>query len=146
MAVLFYFLNIDVPESASNGWYKIDVKTDDGRTYQVSDFVVMTRLEQVSQMQPSSDSEEFSLPITLKWEPVVGSRYYQVFVRDAWTGKLVYQSKLISDHEIKIPDSKLEPGGYYSWVVHSRDTNEHVLLGDFHMGSLSKASFFTVAE
>ncbi len=114
--------------------------------YQARDFVIMTRLAQVSRMQPSGDSKEYDLPITLKWKPVTGSQFYKVFVRDVWTGKLVYKSKLITGPEIKIPDNNLEPGGYYSWSVHARDTNEHVLLGDFHMGSISKKSFFTVSE
>ena len=96
-------------------------------------------------MQPSDD-KVISLPITLKWKPVIGSQYYQAFVRDAWTEKLVFQSKLIDTPGIKIPDEKITPGGDYYWVVHSRDTNEHILLGDFHMGSLSKKTFFSVAQ
>ena len=140
-----FILDIDVPEFASAGWYKIDIKTDDGTIHHAKDYVVMTRLKKVSEMHPSGD-KEFNSPITLKWAPVAGSQYYQVFVRDAWTEKLVYKSKLIDTHEIKVPDNKLVPGGDYYWSVHSRDTNEHALLGDFHMGSMSKKSFFTVAE
>jgi hypothetical protein len=82
----------------------------------------------------------------LKWTPVPGSQYYQAFVRDAWTEKLVFRSKLLDTAEVEIPKDRLEPGGDYYWTVHSRDTNEHILLGDFHMGSMSEKRFFTVAE
>ena len=141
-----YLLDLDVPELASTGWYKIDIKTENGTVYHAKDYVIMTRLKKVSDMHPTGEDKEFSLPITLKWKPVAGSQYYQAYVRDVWTEKMVFKSKLIDTPEIKIPDGKLEPGGDYYWTVHSRDTNEHILLGDFHMGSLSKKSFFTVAE
>ncbi len=140
-----YLLDLDVPEMASTGWYKIDIKTDDGATHHAKDYVIMTRLEKTSEMSPSDD-REFNLPVTLKWKPVAGSQYYQAYVRDAWTEKLVFRSKLIDKPEIEIPKDKLEPGGDYYWTVHSRDTNEHVLLGDFSMGSMSEKTFFTVAE
>jgi len=141
-----YLLDVDVPEIASTGWYKIDIKTENGTVYHAKDYVIMSRLEKVSDMQPSGDDKEFNLPVTLKWKPVAGSQHYQAYVRDAWTEKLVFRSKLIATPEIKIPEDKLEPGGDYYWTVHSRDTNEHVLLGDFSMGSMSEKTFFTVAE
>ena len=141
-----YILDIDIPEHASSGWYKLDIELNDGSMHHAQDYVVMTKLEKVSEMTPSGDEEEFDLPITLKWKPVPGSMYYQAFIRDAWTGKLVFKSKLISTPEVRVPDDKLEPGGYYSWSVHSRDANEHVLLGDFHMGSMSKTQYFSVTE
>lgn len=141
-----YILDIDVPDYASTGWYKIDIRADDGTVYSAKDYVVMTKLEKVSEMQPSGEEQEFNMPITLKWQPVPGSQFYQAFVRDAWTDKLVFRSKLIDTPEVRVPDEKLEAGGYYFWSVHARDTNEHVLLGDFHMGSMSKKTFFNVAE
>ncbi len=140
-----YLLDLDVPELASTGWYTIDIKTKNGATHHAKDYVIMTRLEKTSEMSPSDD-REFSLPVTLKWKPVAGSQYYQTFVRDAWTEKLVFRSKLIDTPEIKIPRDRLEPGGDYYWTVHSRDINEHILLGDFSMGSMSEKTFFTVAE
>ena len=37
-------------------------------------------------------------------------------------------------------------GGMYSWIVHSRDVNEDLLLGDFNHGSLSKPVVFSVND
>ena len=141
-----YLLDIDVPDLATSGWYRIDVKNMDGNIYHARDYVIMTRLGIVSEMQPSGDDKKFNLPIRLKWKPVPGAKFYQVFVRDRWTEKMVYESKILDTPEIKIPDGKLEQGGDYSWTVHARDTNEHILLGDFHMGSMSEKALFTVAE
>lgn len=141
-----YLLDLDIPELASTGWYNIDIRTKNGNTYQAKDYVIMSRLEKVSDMQPSDEDGEYNLPITLKWKPVAGSQYYQAYVRDAWTEKLVFRSKLTDIAEVTIPEHKLQPGGDYYWTVHSRDTNEHILLGDFSMGSMSEKTFFTVAE
>ena len=141
-----YLLDLDVPELASTGWYEIEIRTKNGNIYQAKDYVIMARLEKVSDMQPSDEDSEVSLPVTLKWKPVAGSQYYQVYVRDTWTEKLVFRSKLTDSTEVTIPEDKLKPGGDYYWSVHSRDTNEHVLLGDFSMGSMSEKTFFSVAE
>lgn len=140
-----FLLDIDVPEIATTGWYKVDIKTDNGGSYQAKDYVIMTRLKKATDMSPADD-EEYPLPVTLKWKPVAGAQYYQAFIRDTWTEKLVFKSKLISKPEVKVPEGRLEPGGDYYWTVHSRDTNEHILLGDFHMGSMSEKSTFSVAE
>ncbi|MFV2005358.1 MAG: hypothetical protein ACC650_09125 [Gammaproteobacteria bacterium] len=140
-----FISDIDAPENVITGWYRIDINTSDGTHYQAKDYVIMSRLEIVSDMQPSGDDAQ-ALPVTLRWEPVPGAQYYKVFVRDEWDRKLIFKSDLLTAEEITLPDGKLEPGGYYSWSVHARDTNEHILLGDFHMGSMSKKVFFSVAE
>ena len=141
-----YMLDIDVPEHASTGWYSIDVKTKDGKTYQARDYVIMNKLERATGMTPADDDMVSQLPLTLRWNAIPGANFYQVFIRDEWTGKLIYSSKLLNTNEAVIPEDKLEAGGYYSWSIHARDTNEHVLLGDFHMGSLSKKAFFMVED
>ena len=141
-----FIVDLDMPDSVTTGWYSIKVKTTDGKEYLARDYVPLSRINRVTDMTPSSEDSSFPLPITLAWSKVPGAGFYKVFIRDEWTGELVFKTKLISENELKIPDSKLQPGGYYSWVVHARDINEHILLGDFHMGSMSKKSFFTVAD
>lgn len=140
-----YIFDMDAPEKVTTGWYRIDVKTTDGRIYQAEDYVIASRMGKVSGMRPADD-EERVLPVTLKWKPVSGAQFYKVFVRDVWDDKLIFTSDLVSDTTVALPTEKLEPGGYYSWAVHARDTNEHILLGDFHMGSMSEKAFFSVAE
>lgn len=141
-----FIVDMDLPNSATAGWYSIKVKTTDGQQYTARDFVPMTRIDRVAGMAPSSEEDSFSLPLTLTWSKVPGAGFYRVYIRDVWTGEMIYTSKLISDNSISLTKEKLLPGGYYSWSVHARDTNEHILLGDFHMGSMSKKAFFNVAE
>ena len=43
-----------------------------------------------------------------------------------------------------LPAGLLEKGGYYSWIVHARDLNEHFMLGDFNHGSLSATVNFSI--
>jgi hypothetical protein len=45
-----------------------------------------------------------------------------------------------------LPPGLLEKGGYYSWIIHARDTNAHILLGDFNHGSMNTPVTFAVAE
>ena len=141
-----FMLNIDVPDTATTGWYSIKVYDNKGQVHRAQDYVVMSRLQRAGGMAPSGDAENVALPVTLKWTAVPGANWYQIYVRDVWSDKLVFRSKLAHDPVVEIPASKLEPGGYYSWTIHSRDTNEHILLGDFHMGSMSDKAFFSVAE
>lgn len=140
-----FIVDLDVPNTATTGWYSIRVKTKKGEEYEAKDYVVVNRLKRASDMQPNRD-KRYPMPITLNWKKIVGAQVYQVFVRDEWTGKLVFKTKLISENKVTIPIGKLESGGDYSWRVHSRDVNEHVLLGDFNMGSMSEHAVFSVNE
>ncbi len=137
---------MDIPDSATAGWYSIKVKTADGKEYLARDYVPMVRIKRVTDMAPSSEDSSFPLPVTLTWSKAPGAGFYMVFIRDEWTGEMVFETKLISENSIRIPEGKLLPGGYHSWMVHARDLNEHILLGDFHMGSMSKKAFFNVVE
>ncbi len=141
-----FILDIDVPDGMPGGWYTLRVKTVDGKQYSAKDFVPLIQLGRVTGMQPSSDKSSVSLPLRLSWDKVEGAGFYKVFIRDTWTGESVLKTALVSDNWINVPPGILSPGGDYSWSVHARDTNEHILLGDFHMGSLSKKASFQVAE
>lgn len=141
-----YLLDLDVPDNATTGWYRIKVTDKQGREYQASDYMIMSRLERAGGMTPSEETGDVALPVTLKWKPVAGANWYKVYVRDVWDDKLVYRSKLIHEPVVEIPAEKLEAGGDYYWTIHARDTNEHILLGDFQMGSMSEKVFFSVAD
>ena len=68
------------------------------------------------------------------WKPVPGANFYQVFIRDLWNeDKLIYTSELQTRPELVLPPDLLHKGGMYSWIIHARDTNSHILLGDFNI-------------
>ena len=103
-----FMLEVDVPKKAPSGWYYIKVNMKDGKTYQAKDYVIISIIETAQNLKPTDEDEEIQLPVTLKWSPVLGAQYYQAFVRDVWTGELIYKSKLLSTAETKIPEGLLE--------------------------------------
>jgi hypothetical protein len=141
------FINqVDIPPGAGDGWYSARITLNDGSEYEAQDFVKISRLLQTTGQVPANESE-VTLPDSLQWDPVPGAGFYQVFIRDLWDeSKLIYSSKLLDRPELVLPKGLLEPGGSYSWIVHARDTNEDVMLGDFNHGSLNRPATFTVSE
>ena len=135
---------------AENGFLHRDLKPanillKDGRRYQARDYVILTRLPQVSTTLPEDGAVLDSVPEVLGWEPVSGAAYYQVFIRDLWKdGELVYASKLLEEPRLLLPDGLLATGGYYSWIIHARDSNETTRLGDFNHGSLNRPVTFSI--
>lgn len=141
-----FMSEIDVPDSAEDGWYTVTVKLSDGTTITAKDYVIISPLPRISEVNPPDGAENIPLPATLSWSPVADSKYYQVYIRDVWQeGKLVYTSKLLDKPELAVPAGVLEPDGLYSWKVHARDVNEDIVLGDFNKGSISRALTFSTA-
>lgn len=141
------FLNdIDVPAEATTGWYDIKVTTGEGKTYQARDYVVLSPLQRVDYVSPADGASDIEMPTALEWKPVAGAAFYQVYMREAFENKLIVNSKLLSEPRYVFKPGELEPGGHYTWSVHARDVNEHILLGDFNHGSLSRKFEFSLAE
>jgi hypothetical protein len=141
------FLNdIDVPEGAGTGWYDIRVTTNEGKVYHARDYVIMSPMQRVDYVSPADGASDIPMPGELVWKPVAGAAYYQVYVREAFDNKIVVSSKLLNEPRYVFKPDELKPGGYYTWAVHARDVNEHILLGDFNHGSLSRKFEFSVAE
>jgi hypothetical protein len=136
---------IAIPPGAGDGWYSARITLSDGHEYTSKDFVKISRLPQAGGHIPANETE-VTLPRSLQWEAVPAAGFYQVFIRDLWNDdKLIHTSKLLNSPELVLPEGLLKPGGYYSWIIHARDTNEDVMLGDFNHGSLNKPATFSVA-
>lgn len=142
------FINqLALPPGPTDGWYRARIAMTDGTVHTAEDYVIVRQMPRAQVVAPLDDADGIRLPVTLIWRAVPGARYYRVFVRDLWNdGKMVYESDVLSKPELRVPDGKLVSGGVYSWRVHARDVNEHVLLGDFNHGSQNEAVRFTVAE
>ena len=140
-----FIRQIDMPAHARDGWYSASVTLTDGSEYRAQDYLIVSQLPQVSGRIPANGTVLEQLPGELSWEPVSGAAYYQVFIRDLWDdSRLVYTSKLLQQPRLALPPGLIRRGGYYSWIVHARDTNEHSLLGDFNHGSLNRPATFEV--
>ena len=142
------FINqIGMPDDAVEGWYSARITLKNGDVVTASDYVILSKLERAGGQTPGHEQMVAAPPQKLTWEPVPGASYYQVFIRDQWEdNKLIYTSKLLSEPELSLPPGLIEDGGYYSWLIHARDINEDIKLGDFNSGSLSKPVTFLIGE
>jgi len=141
-----FITNIDIPANAGNGWYSARVTATNGKVYTAQDYVVIETMQRATGRVPGQDAEDIPMPRELKWNPIPGAKYYQVFIKDMWEGgKLVLTSKILDEPRLELPKGLLKPGGFYTWRVHSRDVNESVILGDFNHGSLTEEYRFTIA-
>jgi hypothetical protein len=142
-----FIKQIDIPPTASDGWYSARITLNSGEEFINRDYVIRHMLPQAAGQAPAHEEQVMEIPTKLSWEPVSGANYYQVFVRDLWNDdQLIYTSKLLTRPELELPPGLLKKGGYYSWIIHARDSNSHILLGDFNHGSLNKPVTFSISE
>ena len=140
------FINqLGMPDDAVEGWYSARITLKNGEVYSASDYVVLSKLGRADGQVPGHEEVVDAPPEKLTWDAVPGAGFYQVFIRDQWDDdKLIYTSKLLTKPELQLPPGLIEDGGYYSWLVHARDINEDIKLGDFNSGSLSTPVTFSV--
>jgi len=142
-----FIKQLDVPAGAVNGWYTARTTLANGEVYTMQDYVILHSLPQAGDQVPAHEEEVAEIPEKLSWEAVPGANFYQVFIRDLWNeDKLIYTSELLTRPELVLPPDLLHRGGMYSWVIHARDTNSHILLGDFNHGSLNKPVTFLISD
>lgn len=142
------FINqLEVPEASKDGWYTARITLSNGAVHTASDYVSISALGRAGGHRPGHNEETAGPPAELRWDPVPGAGFYQVFIRDQWNDdQLIHSSGLLTEPVLTLPPGLVKSGGMYSWVVHSRDVNEDLLLGDFNHGSLSKPMVFSVSD
>ncbi|MEN8107070.1 MAG: hypothetical protein ABFS22_03590 [Pseudomonadota bacterium] len=142
-----FIKQIDIPPEATNGWYEARITLKNNEQFIARDYMIRHRLPQAAGQIPAHEEQVMEIPTRLTWEPVPGAGFYQVFIRDRWDDdRLIHTSELLTRPDLEVPPGLLKKGGYYSWIIHARDTNSHILLGDFNHGSLNKPVTFSVSE
>jgi hypothetical protein len=142
-----FIQQLDVPPDAENGWYSARTTLTSGEVFITRDYVIVHELPQAGGQVPAHEEALLEIPEKLAWDPVPGANFYQVFIRDLWSeDKLIYTSELLTRPELVVPPGLLHKGGMYSWIIHARDTNSHILLGDFNHGSLNKPATFSIDD
>lgn len=137
----------DIPAEREEGWYVARVKLKDGRTLEAKDNIALQLLPIAKNLQPAPAAENVPLPRELRWDPVPGALFYQVFIKDVWEdGQEILSSRLLSEPRLVLPPGLIKPGGRYLWQVHSRNLNDDPVWGDFNHGSLTAEVDFSVAE
>ncbi len=142
-----FIQQLDVPADAADGWYSARTRMANGEVFITRDHVILHSMPQAGGQSPAHEEELAEVPEKLVWEPAPGANFYQVFIRDLWNeDQLIHTSKLLTRPELELPPGLLRKGGMYSWVIHARDTNSHILLGDFNHGSLNTPATFLIDE
>lgn len=141
-----FMVDVDVPAQVQEGWYAIRVKGKDGKEHLARDYLVLNRIGRPEGMQPADKAELTKPPAELRWNSVPGAAHYMVFLRDGFEGTLVQEARLVQEPRLVLEPGLLKPGGYYQWMVHARDVNENVILGDFNSGSISQKASFSIAD
>lgn len=137
----------DIPKEREEGWYVARVKLKDGRTLTAKDNIALKLLPIAKNLQPAAGAENVPLPRELRWDPVPGALFYQVFIKDVWEdGQEILSSNLLSEPRLVLPAGLIKPGGRYLWQVHSRNLNDDPVWGDFNHGSLTAEVEFAVSE
>lgn len=132
-------------EPVQNGWYRAEIEMKNGARYIAKDFVEIRLLPRALNRIPPPGARNIATPRELKWDPVPDAKFYRVVIRDLWNDeKVVYSSRLLKEPRLVVPGGLLQPGGYYSWLVHARDVNEDPVLGDFNRGSQTDAIEFSI--
>lgn len=139
-----FIKQIQIQQNAINGWYRSIITMKSGMKYEAKDYVVIANLAQAKNLTPEADSELSKIPKKLTWNKIPGAKFYKVFIKDYWTQKTLYTSSLLNKPELILPKGLIKKRGEYQWVIHARDVNENVLLGDFNHGSVSKPVSFSI--
>jgi len=137
---------LEMPPARNNGWYQARVRLKDGTTAVARDYVVVGSMPLPGGFQPADQAELPELPAELRWKPVPGAKFYQVFIKDIWgDGQTIFTSKLLDEPKLTLPPGLLQQGGAYSWRVHARDIDDDPTVGDFNQGTLGREVGFSVA-
>ena len=139
-----FIAHFDLPEKTMDGWYRAEVILKDGSRVEARDYVIHHLMAQPTATQPTPGAGDVPASTELRWAPIPGAKYYEVFLRNDWDGIEPIGSGLLTESRYKPPAGMLQPGGEYVWRIHARDSNGNVLLGDFNHGSLSPEMRFTV--
>lgn len=142
-----FITHLPLRDKATDGWFSATVNTRDGREISAKDYVVHTLLPIVRETVPANEHEVPYPPHELTWTPVLGATHYTVTLRDVWDdNREILTSEVVTAPRIPVPPGLLRKGGRYAWVIHARDSNSGLLLGDFNHGSLSAPQIFSIAQ
>ncbi len=139
-----FIAHLGLPEKPVDGWYRAEVTLKDGSQIEARDYVIHHFMAHPTGTLPAPGATGVPISTELRWNPIPGAKYYEVFLRDDWAGTEAFASGLLTEPRFAPPRGLLQPGGEYVWRIHARDGDGNVLLGDFNHGSLSPEMSFAV--
>lgn len=139
-----FIAHFDLPENALDGWYRAEITLKDGSRSTAQDYVIHHFMAHPTGTQPAPGAHDVPASTEFSWNPIPGAKFYEVFLRDEWSGTAATASGALTGPRFVPPQGVLQSGGVYVWRIHARDSDGNVLLGDFNHGSLSPEMRFTV--
>lgn len=141
-----YVTQLPMAEGEPSGIFSAQITTANNKRLLANDYLVMAVMDRISVVSPVNGAE-VSIPWELSWTPPKGAQYHRVWIKDMWNdGKQIFDSGYFQGSAVEIAEGLLEPGGLYQWRIHSRDTQDHILLGRFNHGSLTDWMEFSISE
>lgn len=139
------FINqIPLPKNTIKGEFTATVITNNKQVHHYADLMFLDKKVSSAKIDfPANNASKISTTPTLKWIAPENGQYYQIFIKDNWTGESIYSTKTLYQTEFKVPDNLLKNDDWYAWKVHAKDMDETILYGDFNAGSLSEYHNFT---
>jgi hypothetical protein len=122
-----FIAHFDLPEKAVDGWYRAEVSLRDGSRFEARDYVIHHFMPHPTGTQPIPDASDVPASIELRWDPIPGAKYYEVFLRDDWEGTEATASGLLTEPRFVPPQDAPAAGSMYG--ASTRDSNGNVLLG-----------------
>jgi hypothetical protein len=129
-----------------DGWYRAEIDLKDGSRIEARDYVVHHFMPHPAGIHPAPGAWDVPASAELRWDPIPGAKYYEVFLRNDWEGTEATSSGLLTEPRFVPPKGSLQSDGEYVWRIHARDSDGNILLGDFNHGSLSPEMRFTVIK
>lgn len=139
-----FIAHLDLPRKVVDGWYRAVVTLKDGSRIEAQDYVIHQMMGQPTGALPAPNAGNVPATTELRWDPIPGARFYEVFLKDVWAGDDTTNSGLLTEPRFVPPKGLLQSGGSYIWRIHARDSDGNVLLGDFNHGSLGPEMSFAV--
>ncbi len=142
-----YLARFATNSNEQDGWYKAVIQLTGGETIIAKDYINIKKMPAAKNITPASSLDIIQIPTALSWQEIPEAGYYKITIRDMWEGgKVIHSSPLLPHNEYSLPKGLIKSGGWYTWVVHARDVNEDLLLGDFNHGSLTSSLVFLTVD
>jgi len=139
-----FITHMDLPAKVVDGWYRAEIILKDSSKFEAKDYVIHHFMAHPTGTWPAPGALHVPASTELKWDPIPGAKYYEVFLRDDWESAKGEGSGLLTEPRFTPPKGQLKSGGEYVWRIHARDSDGNILLGDFNHGSLSPEMRFSV--
>ncbi len=81
-AMRAFITHFDLPDKAVDGWYRAEINLKNGSHFEAQDCVIHYSMAQPTGIRPVPDASDVPASTDLRWDPIPGAKFYEVFLRD----------------------------------------------------------------